>query len=63
MRALFTEARSPRVVLSCFPFSPFVSTLPSAKIIGVRGSSGTAYLPGLLRPTGEGAYGGAPSAI
>ena len=34
-----------------------------AKIIGAWRSSETTYLPGLLRPTREGAQGGAPSAI
>ena len=34
-----------------------------AKIIGARRSSETTYLPGLLRPTREGAQGEAPSAI
>ena len=57
------KAWSPRVVLSCFLFLLFSSDLPSGHLIGVQGSSGTTYLPGLLRPTGEGAQGGAPSAI
>ena len=34
-----------------------------AKIVGVWRSSETTYLPGLLRPTREGAQGGAPSVI
>ena len=54
------KAWSPCVVLSCFLFS---SDLPSGHLIGAQGSSGTTYLPGLLRHTGEGAQGGAPSAI
>ena len=54
------KAWSPYVVLSCFLFS---SDLPSGHLIGAQGSSGTTYLPGLLRHTGEGAQGGAPSTI
>ena len=45
------------------PFLSFSSLSFQAKIIGAWGSSGTTYLPGLLRPTREGAQGGAPSAI
>ena len=44
-------------------FLSFSSLSFQAKIIGAQGSSGTTYLPGLLRPTREGAQGGAPSAI
>ena len=49
------KAWSPHVVLSCFLFLLFFSVLPSGHLIGVWGSSGTTYLPGLLRPTREGA--------
>ena len=62
LRALL-KTWSPRVVLSCFLFLLFSSDLPSGHLIGARGSSGTTYLPGILRPTGEGAQGGAPSTI
>ena len=41
----------------------FFSVLPSGQIIGAQGPSETTYLPRLLRPTREGAQGGAPSAI
>ena len=41
----------------------FFSVLPSGHKIEVWGSSETTYLPGLLRPTREGAQGGAPSVI
>ena len=54
LRALL-KAWSPSVVLSCFLFLLFFSVLPSGHLIGVWGSSGTTYLPGLLRPTREGA--------
>ena len=37
--------------------------LPAESPSGARISSATIYLPGLLRPTREGVYGGAPSAI
>ena len=57
------KAWSPSVILSCFLFLLFFSVLPSGHLIGVWGSSGTTYLPGLLRPTREGTQGGAPSAI
>ena len=53
LRALL-KAWSPHVVLSCFLFF-FFSVLPSGQIIGVWGPSETTYLPGLLRPTQEGA--------
>ena len=53
--ALLTESWSPLVVLS---FSLFSGWLP-----GVQGSSEFTSLPRLLRPTREGARGGAPSTI
>ena len=53
MRALLTKARSPCVVL--FPFQ--------ADLPGAQGLSAFTFLPGLLRPTQEGAQGGAPSVI
>ena len=63
LRALL-KAWSPCVVLSfLLPFLSFSSLSFQAKIIGAWGSSGTTYLSGLLRPTREGAQGGAPSAI
>ena len=47
-----------------FSFLSFSSLLLfQAKIIGAWGSSGTTYLPGLLRPTREGTQGEAPSTI
>ena len=60
---LAQQAWSPRFVLSCFLFLLFSSDLPSGHLIGAWGSSGTTYLPGLLRPTREGTQGGAPSTI
>ena len=60
---LAQQAWSPRFVLSCFLFLLFSSDLPSGHLIGAWGSSGTTYLPGLLRPTREGTQGGASSAI
>ena len=56
MRALLTKAWSPHVVLSLsFSFSGWSP--------GAQGPSAFTFLPGLLRPTREGAQGGAPSAI
>ena len=56
MRALLTEARSPHVVLS-------LSFSYSGWFHWAQGLSAFTFLPGLLRPTREGAQGGAPSAI
>ena len=56
MRALLTEARSPHVVLS-------LSFSYSGWFHGAQGLCAFTFLPGLLRPTREGAQGGAPSSI
>ena len=56
MRALLTKAWSPHVILS-------LSFSYSGWFHGAQGPSAFTFLPGLLRPTWEGAQGGAPSAI
>ena len=58
------KAWSPCVSFFLVSFSSFsLLIFLQAKIIGAWRSSETTYLPGLLRPTREGAQGGAPSAI
>ena len=47
------------LVSPCHSFPQFPAESPS----GARRSPATIYLPGLLRPTREGVWGGAPSAI
>ena len=62
LRALLNRLGLP-VLFFLASFSHLFFSIFSGQIIGAWGSSGTTYLPGLLRPTWEGAQGGTPSAI
>ena len=61
LRALLIRLGLPVPFL--FPFLIFSSLFFLQDEFGAWGPSETTYLPGLLRPTQEGAYGRAPSAI